>query len=233
MSTGNVSVVLPEHVVPGKRLGRHVFHDERSRNYPAAVDEAAPLRKVLWSRRVAPFDQGELGSCTGNAITGVLDTAPFRVTFPKPFYEPMAVSIYEAATLIDSAPGSYPPDDTGSDGLSVCKVAKARGLISSYTHAFSLAQALAALQVGPVITGIDWYEGFDSPDEFGLVKISGQVRGGHEIEVIGYDPSYEYVTCVNSWGKSWGVSGRFHFTSATWGELLANQGDVTVPLHLT
>jgi hypothetical protein len=142
----------------------------------------------------------------------------------------MAVSIYEAATLIDGAPGSYPPDDTGSDGLSVCKVAKSRGLISSYQHAFSLAQALAALQTGPVITGVDWYEGFDNPDANGLVSIGGSIRGGHEFEVLGYDPTTDLVTAVNSWGRSWGVAGRFHFTSATWGQLLDAQGDVTVPI---
>jgi len=222
--------LIPETVVEGKRLGRHVNHDPRSRDFPVRVDEAVTLKKVLWSRRVAPFDQGQLGSCTGNAITGVLDTSPFRAKFPKPFYETMAVSIYEAATLIDNAPGSYPPDDTGSDGLSVCKVAKTRGFISGYTHAFSLAQALQALMSGPVITGVSWYEGFDNPDPSGLVQIAGQVRGGHEFEVLGYDPATDLLTAVNSWGKSWGVSGRFHFTSKTWARLLAEQGDCTVPL---
>lgn len=84
--------------------------------------------------------------------------------------------------------------------------------------------------VGPVITGVPWYEGFDTPDSNGLVSISGQVRGGHEFEVLGYDPATDLATAVISWGAGWGTAGRFRFTSAVWGELLAQQGDITVPL---
>lgn len=215
-------------------LGRHVEHDPRSRAFPVAVDEAAPLVKKLWRRYGSVLDQGQLGSCTGNAMAGALNTLPIRKTGAKALTEKDAVSIYEAATIVDGIPGQYPPDDTGSSGLAVCKVAKTRGMISSYTHAFSLSQALAALMHGPVITGIDWYEGFDNPSADGLVEISGSIRGGHEIEVLGFDPAYNggggLLTAVNSWGKSWGIAGRFFFTAETWGALLANQGDVTVPL---
>lgn len=211
-------------------LGRIVEHDPRSRDFPAQVEEAAPLKKVLWRRYGSVFDQGQLGSCTGNAIAGAVNTLPLRKTGAKALVEKDAVSIYSAATAIDNEPGQWPPTDTGSSGLAVCKVAKTRGLISRYTHAFSLAQALSALQAGPVITGVSWYEGFDRPDPSGLVKISGSVRGGHEFEVLGYDPTTDLLTAVNSWGRAYGVAGRFHFTSATWAELLADQGDVTVPL---
>lgn len=211
-------------------LGRNVEHDPRSRDFAVQVDEAAPLKKVLWRRYGSVLDQGQLGSCTGNAIVGAVNTSPLRKTGAKALTEKDAVSIYSAATIIDGEPGEYPPTDTGSSGLAVCKVAKTRGLISSYAHAFSLAQALQALQAGPVITGVSWYEGFDSPDASGLVAISGGVRGGHEFEVLGYDPASDLLTAVNSWGKSWGVAGRFHFTSATWSALLAQQGDVSVPL---
>lgn len=213
-------------------LGRHVEHDPRSRDYPFEVVAATPLRKVLWRRYGRVLDQGQLGSCTGNAITGALNTSPLRKTGAISLTEKDAVSIYEAATIVDGIPGQYPPDDTGSSGLAVCKVAKIRGLISGYRHAFTLAQALQALMVGPVITGVSWYEGFDTPDASGLVTISGQVRGGHEFEVLGYDPTTDLLTAVNSWGTLYGVSGRFHFTSKTWEVLLGQQGDVTVPLPL-
>lgn len=225
-------VTLLEETAGAGRLGRHVEHDPRSLDYPFEVDSTVPLVKVLWQRYGNPFNQGQLGSCTGNAITGVLNTAPFHAASGKLHTEKDAVAIYEAATLIDNITGSYPPDDTGSSGLAVCKVAKSKGLIGGYKHALSIAAALQALMKGPVITGVAWYEGFDTPDSTGLVRISGEIRGGHEFEVRGYDPATDLVTAENSWGTGWGLKGIFHFTSQTWAELLGQQGDVTVPTPL-
>lgn len=219
--------LLDEHPGVG-RLGRHVEHDPRSRAF--GVTATTVLKKVRWRRYGNPFNQGQLGSCTGNAITGILNTSPFHKSGSRIYAEKDAVAIYEAATLIDNITGQYPPTDTGSSGLAVCKAAKAKGYISAYRHAFGLQQALSALMSGPVITGVDWYEGFDTPDASGLVAISGAVRGGHEFEVIGYDPSTGLVEAVNSWGAGWGVKGHFFFTADTWGRLLSQQGDVTVPI---
>lgn len=220
---------LIETHVEGKRLGRHVEHDPLSNNFPFMVEEAMPLQKVLWPRYTAIFNQGELGSCTGNACAGAVDTKPLHKT-GRNLHEKDAVALYEMATTLDSQPGSYPPNDTGSSGLAVAKAAQKKGYISSYQHAFSLDQALQALMHGPVITGVSWFEGFDSPDESGLVEIDGQVRGGHEFLIRGYDPATDLVSADNSWGKSYGVHGSFFFTSKTWAELLAQQGDVTILL---
>lgn len=216
---------------PDRRLGRHVEHDPRSREH-AVTAVKTKLHTVLWPRKGKPFDQGNLGSCTGNALAGALNTIPFQPG-RKLMKERDAVKLYEQATLLDPYPGSYPPDDTGSSGLAVCKAAKAAGLILAYKHAFSIKAALAALMFGPVITGVEWTEGFDRPDANGLVEIAGQVRGGHEFEVLGYDPPSDMLTAVQSWGPTWGDGhGFFHFTSKTWAELLARQGDVTVPIPL-
>ncbi len=209
-------------------LGRHVEHDERSRDYPAR--SATSNRPVLWKRHGKVFDQGELGSCTGNALAGALNTEPLHKAHAKILHEKDAVKLYELASTLDEVEGSYPPDDTGSSGLAVCKAAKELGLIAAYRHAFGITHALGALQVGPVITGVDWYEGFDSPGEHGLVEIAGQVRGGHEFEVIGYDPSRRLVRAVNSWGPDWGERGCFSLTVDAWATLLEARGDVTVPV---
>lgn len=216
---------------PGRgRLGRHVEHDPASVAYGIEATGRA-LTKVLWARGGRPFNQGQLGSCTGNATAGLLNTAPFRqARGGKLLTEKDAVAIYELATTLDAIAGQYPPTDTGSSGLGACKAAKKLGYISGYKHAFSIHAALEALMDGPVITGVNWYDGFDNPDANGLVEISGQVRGGHEFEVLGYDPATDLVTAENSWGRTWGVKGRFHFTSATWARLLAEQGDATVPV---
>jgi Papain family cysteine protease len=211
-------------------LGRHVEHDPRSRGYSVVVDHNQPLRKVTHRRYGSILNQGQLGSCTGNAMAGAVNTAPIHKPGAKPLVEADAVSIYEAATLVDNVPGVYPPDDTGSSGLAVCKVAKSRGLISAYHHAFSLSDALQALMAGPVIVGMDWYEGFDTPDTNAVVTIQGQVRGGHEVEAVGYDPATRLVKFANSWGKTYGKAGYFFMLDGTLGQLLNQQGDVQVPL---
>lgn len=219
---------LTERIVDGHRLGRHIEHDPRSRNFRVEVDHAAPLRTVHHRRYGEPFDQGNVGSCTGNAVAGALNTAPLHAAGHHLLTEMDAVALYELATVIDSIPGSYPPDDTGSSGLAVAKAAQEQGLISSYRHAFGIDDALQALMAGPVITGVDWYSAFDSPDASGLVSIDGSVRGGHEFEVLGYDAHTQTVVAENSWGVGWGQRGRFRFAVATWAALLADGGDVTV-----
>ena len=115
----------------------------------------------------------------------------------------------------------------------VCKAAKQLNLIASYKHAFGLQHALEALVLRPVITGISWYTSFDTPDPTtGLVEIApgATVRGGHEIVADEIDAENELVWFWNSWGTQFGLGGRFCMKFATWGQLLENQGDVTVPL---
>jgi hypothetical protein len=83
--------------------------------------------------------------------------------------------------------------------------------------------------LSPVITGTNWYSGMFTPKLGGLVEISGNVVGGHEYEVVGIDVEHKLVKCANSWGTTWGDKGFFYMTWDTWGRLLSEQGDVTVP----
>lgn len=221
---------ITETAIVGKRLGRHVEHDERSKAFPARV---ADVVTTLHKRHSKILDQGELGSCTGNAMTGLLGTDPHysaKHTAENPVdNEALAVKLYEHATLLDNVDGAYPPDDTGSTGLAVAKAAQQQGLISGYAHAFGLQHALGALAVAPVIVGVNWYDSFDGPDNHGNVTISAdaQVRGGHEFELIGLDAEEQFVHAVNSWGASWGLHGNFYFSFADLDRLLAEDGDCT------
>jgi len=228
--------ILDEHVIEGKRLGRHIEHDPRSRDFAYDV-KVADLVAVEHKRHGSIFDQGQLGSCTGNAACGAKNTEPlYHSGSTHLIPESGAVDIYSLATRLDGmSDGYYPPTDTGSSGLAVSKAMKQEGMIGKYSHAFDMAAALAALQAGPVITGVAWYEGFDNPDANGLVKVSGQIRGGHEIECLGYEPQGSnpddaLIKIANSWGTSWGVNGYFFWTVATWKFLLSSdqQGDVTI-----
>jgi hypothetical protein len=203
-----------------------VEHDPRSLAYPF---KAAPtLVGTVTHRRYGIFNQGSLSSCTGNAVAGCLNTVPLHKTGEKLATERDAVRIYGLATQLDVYTGAYPPDDTGSSGLAAAKAAQQLGLVTGYQHAFGVDHALQALMAGPVITGVNWYEGFDHPSSTGRVEISGQVRGGHEFEVVGYHAPTGTVGCVNSWGTGWGNKGRFRMSVETWARLLAEDGDVTV-----
>jgi hypothetical protein len=227
---------IPEQVVPGKRLGRHCNHDPQSLRYPVGTSARA-ITSVEHQRVIPVLDQGNLGSCTGNAAVGALGTKPLYDTLSdaqkKLLTESYAVDLYEQETREDPYDGSYPPDDTGSDGLTAAKVCKSRGFISGYTHATSLTAMQAALQDAPVIIGINWYEGFDHPDpDTGIVQIAGSIRGGHEVEVIGWDATRQLFHAVNSWSKEWGLNGHFWIPVTVQDRLLDEDGDCTQLLPL-
>lgn len=235
------TAVLDSH---DPRLGRHVEHDSRSRSY-RVPRRTGPLVSVRHERRIPVLDQGSLGSCVGNAMEGIAGTAPCYAGIPADLParpsatdagldEEQAVELYAAATQLDSFPGSYPGQDTGTSGLAGAKAAKAAGLLAGYRHVFSLDDLLTALQTVPVALGSNWYDSMFEPDADGLVTIGGQasVAGGHEYAADGLDVDRQLVLCVNSWGPQWGLSGRFALGWATLERLLAEQGDGIVPVPL-
>jgi hypothetical protein len=226
-------VRIPEHVVPGKRLGRHINHDPRSLNY--LVPPGGAVVSKNWPRRIPVLDQGQVGSCTGNATVHALGCDPnfgtlaAKIKAGLRLNESEALNIYSAAETIDGD-GPYPPNDNGSSGLSVAQAAKNAGLISGYTHATSLGMMNTALQRGPVIIGINWYDSFDTPNpSSGRVEISPNavVRGGHEVCVRWIDVKDRLFVATNSWSPGWGIKGEFEFSWDTMDRLFGEQGDCT------
>jgi hypothetical protein len=236
---------IRETIVPGRRLGRHVRHDPRSLRYLAPAADLSTLKSVRHVRHIPVLDQGDLGSCTGNAAEGALGTSPLydalaegmphRPTGDAEVDEEQARALYSTATTLDGYDGEWPPLDTGSDGLSVAKAALAAGLISGYTHATTLEAALTALAAQPVIAGINWYDTFDSPDKTGRVRIGpgATVRGGHEIVLDELDVERRLVWFTNSWSSIWGKAGRAAIGWDDFARLLSEDGDVTVFVPLS
>jgi hypothetical protein len=219
---------LDETIVSGRRLGRHVVHDQRSLNF--AAEQAPAIASVQHKASGLPLDQGQIGSCTANALCGALDSAPDAVDTRR-YTETDAVSLYALETKMENQP--YPPNDPGGSGLMVCKAARQLGWITAYRHAFGIEHALRALMLRPVTTGISWYSSFDHPDPAtGLVQIEAgaTVRGGHEVVADGIDAPGKLVWFWNSWGTSYAKGGRFCMSFDTWEQLLHERGDVTVPL---
>lgn len=223
-----IRVHLAEQVVAGKRLGRHIHHDPRSRAYPAR--QASEIVSVKHDSAGLPLNQREHTCSTAHALCGALGASP-GLAGGTLLDEASALRIYETATSLEHEPDRS--DEHGSSGLMACKAAQQLGLISSYEHAFGIGHALKALVLRPVMTGIKWYTSFDRPDpETGLVELTSDatVRGGHEILADEIDADRRLVWFSNSWGTQFGRHGRFSMTFDTWAQLLQDQGDVTVPV---
>ena len=220
--------LIPEHDSKhGGRLGRHVHFDERSKQFPVHLKKGASIQTHLWSRTVKAFNQGDLGSCTGNGAAGVICTEPYRKPGQR-YTEVLARKIYSRATHDDTIVGAYPPKDTGSTVLGALKALKGLGFAKGYHWCFGLEDVLKTLStLGPVEVGLNWYEGFDKPDAKGLVKIGGSIRGGHAFEILGVDAERKLVWAINSWGSDWGHDGRFAFSWKDLDRLLHEDGEAS------
>jgi len=242
--------------MPNRVLGRHVDHDPRSLAYAHGVLPQSAIKSVDWTRRIPILDQGQLGSCTGNAATGALGTdsagrtAATTVTISAAgaaashglftagehiLDEAFAVALYSLATILDGISGQYPPTDTGSSGLGVAKALQALGLASGYTHGFSIAALNSALQTGPVLIGIPWLRSmFDTASDGRIIVTkTSPVDGGHELEMPRFDAATGEYWVPNSWNESWGQAGWGYLPAADLSWLLSQQGDVTVPAWST
>ncbi len=226
------------------RLGRHLVLDARSLAYTiedkiAQWDWAVPIKPAEHLPAIGVIDQGRLGSCTGNAGTYAV-SALYGATGLASVHldgqslspadaardERFAVALYHEATLDDGFPGTYPPDDTGSSGLGVCRALKAAGLIDRYTWAVGLHGLATLLQRGGVMIGTPWYNAFFQPDAHGFIDSdphwqNSGIAGGHEVFVEALeawdamDPSKSVVRFVNSWGV-WGDHGRGRMRLSTY-----------------
>jgi hypothetical protein len=241
LDNGVIYHKFDEVIHEGMRLGRNQWLDARSLAYMVENDVQAmstALHNQEWERVLVILDQGHLGSCTGNAGTGALGTQPFydavgQKVLPAPndgeAAEKFAVSLYSDATQVDGYPGVYPPDDTGSSGLAICKVLTARGTIRGYNWARTAYGFLTLLQAGPVLQGMPWYEAFFHPDNNGFIDsdphwASSGVAGGHEVEAFGVelntrDAFDSVILYANSWGTGWGDAGRFRMRLRTYEQL--------------
>ena len=217
------------------RLGRHVRHDSRSLAYQIHPRRLDDLKSIRHTSNIGTLNQRRLGSCTGNALVKLMSYNPFwaagqsflSVTDTEA-NNSLAVDVYSEATVLDPFPGQYKPDDTGSDGGSVAKVSVNRGWASGYKHAMGFEAALTALAEVPVLFGTAWLHNMFNPDRNGLLDVSGNEDGGHEIVADELNMELELVGIQNSWTEEWGVNGRAYLTFEAFAYLLNMSADITV-----
>ncbi len=211
------------------RLGRLVNHDQRSRtfNLASAVGATLPTKAIRWERQGPLFNQ-DVGCCTACAGLGLMMTAPFSKGVTYSLDD--AHAFYHDETELDPANGVYPPADPGSSGLAVMTVLRSRGLIASYSHAFSPAVAVAALAHGPIAVGTIWTQSMFEPKR-GRISVDKRsaVAGGHEYVIDGWDPKTQRVHMTNSWGDNWGSAGGATIAYGSFAWLLSQSGDAVQP----
>lgn len=249
----SVVIPIPVNLDNPYPLGRHIEHDPRSRGFAVVPTASAGHTDKVWSHYIPVLDQSDLrsqgiflsgepdalSSCTGNAGIGVIGTLPFwmkqvpslrRQLKNAQTAETYAVDLYASATELDEFPDTYPPTDNGSSGLGVAKAMVNLGYIRSYDHVFDgVTGMITALQDGPVMMGVNWYESMFTPKPDGTIDISGAVAGGHEFTVDAVYIQQRLFRCVNSWTPEWGDKGCFFMSFDQSSRLLGEQGDIVVP----
>ena len=199
-------------------LGRLEAPDER--DLPFRIEErllVTPVHRVTkhWPLFIKPLNQGAEGTCVGHGWRHWLQAAPTIQTAKYP----SAVSIYDAAILVDEwTQNDWGDRQFGTSVRAGAKVLKASGLISEYNMTRDLRtiadwiggkDALGNFVGGPLVLGTNWYSSMFQTDSEGFVNISGSVAGGHCWDLLGWNEKTQVYYAVNSWGPNWGVKGRF------------------------
>jgi hypothetical protein len=189
----------------GRLLDIEVTNAKRA--YPmrlALADVPLPTQKVWTPGPV--LDQGQTPMCVGFATKDDLNTEPNPSLDPTPGQDPTPEAIYAAAQAVDG----FPMPHDGTTVRAAMQVMQAQGRIAAYLWASTLNDLITWLSTkGPVVVGINWYEGMDTPGATGFVTPTGRVRGGHAFELHGAHNDQRYVDCQNSWGIGWALGGFF------------------------
>ena len=214
--------------------------DARSKEYPirGLVGKRVTRKDVLWVSGPI-LNQGREGACVGFGWTDQALSTPNVVnlkTMPKGVPttpQPFAKYVYNTAKTVDEQPGE---DYEGTSVLAGAKVMKSLASIAGYAWAFSIDDVIDALiQKGPVVLGINWYDGmYEAPN--GMLTVSGELVGGHCILAIGYTVSSKKfggqptITLQNSWGPRWGSNGLAEILVSDLRKLLKDGGEACLPL---
>jgi C1A family cysteine protease len=200
---------------------------------------ALPARTDLRAKCPPVYDQGQLGSCTANAIGGALEFD--RIQQKLPPFVPSRLFIYYNERVIEGTVRS----DSGAqirDGIKsvasqgACpepewpyviskfavkpparayKDAALDRAVSYQSIVQDLNQMKGCLASGfPFVFGFTVYESFETAvvAKTGHAPMPGWAErpvGGHAVMAVGYDDSSGWFIARNSWGPGWGMKGYF------------------------
>ena len=199
-----------------------------------------PPQVDLRSKRPPVVDQGDLGSCTGNAIASAYEFDMMKQGLSV--MTPSRLFIYYNERVMEGTANQDSGAQIG-DGIKVianygvcdetvwpydidqfttkpsdaayaeAQQHKALNYYSDSADVNSIKQALA--QGYPLVCGITIYQSFESSTVAGngfvpMPRQGEQCLGGHCVLVVGYDDSMQHFIFRNSWGPDWGDSGYFY-----------------------
>lgn len=209
-------------------LDRIPFQDEKSKSFSISAQlKMVTKRDVTWKMPwMMPLDQGQEGACVGFGWSAELASAPVQYEVSNDF----AKRLYTAARAEDRLMGNR--YDEGASVLAGAKAVKRMGVVGEYRWAFGTEQVLDTLvQKGPVVLGVNWYDGMYETDIAGLVTVGGELVGGHCITAYGYRKNYQGQECIvwmNSWGASYGLGGVGYLRVADLDRLLKENGEACI-----
>ncbi len=214
--------------------------DQRDRRYAAIAAPPARLPAAVDLRPgcSAIENQGQLGSCTANALAGDLEF--LEKSAGRPATDLSRLFIYYNERAIEGT-ASHDSGAQLRDGIKtlaqkgVCEetawpyvVARfaakppascyregLRHRIMSYHRIVSLLEMKMCLAEGfPFVFGFTVYESFESPavaktGVLDLPKAKERALGGHAVMAVGYDDAAGRFLVRNSWGADWGMKGCF------------------------
>ena len=204
---------------------------------PEAVLTTLPTKTDLRSKMPKVYDQGQLGSCTANAIGAAFEFG--QVKQGQKDFMPSRLFIYynERAMegTVDTDSGAMIRDGMKSiSKLGVCTEDTWPYDISQFTEkppakAYTEAKKHQALvyrrvlgqlhqmqgclaQGYPFVFGFSVYESLMSPEVAKTGKVplpprGEQLIGGHAVLAVGYDDAEQSFIVRNSWGTGWGIKG--------------------------
>jgi hypothetical protein len=231
---------LPNLVINGHAYGRNINHDQRSLRYKVA--QTATAKSVEHDIVIPILNQANIGKCvaeTGAEFMGwdkcwaLISDDLKKALSTVPSAEQWTSALYHELTATDDFPGTWQPDDTGSDGLTLGKTLTRWGLLSGYQHVTTIGEAEAAIQQQPFAIGTVWLEGMETPRKDGTVKVSGRALGGHEYLCFKRDAERDLWWFRNHWTTDWGLKGLFAYDTPGLQKLMDQQGDITVPVILS
>ena len=215
--------------------------DHRDHIYAAPLAVIGPVPAKMDLRNQCPpvYDQGQLGSCTANAIAAaiqfdrrkqqVADFIPSRLfIYYNERVREHSVASDSGAQIRDgiksvSQQGDCPETEWPYNiakfkikPATACYADALKYKVISYQRVTqTLGQLKGCLASGyPFVFGFTVYDSFESPQvaksgHASLPKSGEPAVGGHAVVGVGYDDAKQWFIVRNSWGDGWGMKGYF------------------------